>query len=38
MRCEAGRWQPLRLLGEGVELTLLVRDTGTPLEEVRLKS
>ena len=33
-RCEAGRWQPLRLLGEGVELTLLVRDTGAPLEEV----
>ena len=33
-RCEAGRWQPLRLVGEGVELTLLVRDTGTPLEEV----
>ena len=32
-RCEAGRWQPLRLVGEGVELTLLARDTGAPLED-----
>ena len=31
-RCEAGRWQPLRLEGDEVELTLLVRDTGQPVD------
>ena len=31
-RCEAGRWQPLRLVGDEIELTLLVRDTGQAVE------
>ena len=28
-RCTAGRWQPLRLVGDSVELTMLVREAAT---------
>jgi hypothetical protein len=31
-RCVAGRFQPLRLIGDGVELTYLVRETRSPLD------
>jgi len=29
--CAGGRWQPIRLRGPSLELTLLVRDVGTPV-------